>query len=59
MIIKIRKESRPVKDVKDEVTYYGVIDKTSIFVPTEDKKQWSNGIETYAADEFELYLKKI
>ena len=59
MIIKIRKESRPVQDVKDEVTYYGVIDKTSIFVPSEDKKQWSNGIETYAADEFELYLKKI
>ena len=59
MIIKIRKESRPVKDVKDEVIYYGVIDKTSIFTPSEDKKVWSNGIETYGAEEFELYLKKI
>lgn len=59
MIIKIRKESRPVENVKDEVTYYGVIDSTSIFIPSEDRKTWSNGIETYAADEFELYLKKI
>lgn len=59
MIIKIRKESRTIADVKDEVTYYGVIDNTSIFVPSEDRKTWSNGIETYAADEFELFLKKI
>lgn len=59
MIIKIRKECRPVKDVKDEVTYYGVIDETSVFVPSEDKSEWSNGIETYDADGFELYLKKI
>lgn len=59
MIIKIRKESREVKDVKDEVTYYGVIDKTCIFTPSEDRKVWSNGIESYASDDFELYLKKI
>lgn len=59
MIIKIRKESRTIADAKDEVTYYGVIDNTSIFVPSEDRKTWSNGIETYAADEFELFLKKI
>lgn len=59
MIIKIRKESRPVKDVSDEVTYFGIIDRNSIFTPSEDKTVWSNGTETYAADEFELYLKKI
>lgn len=59
MIIKIRKESRTVENVKDEVVYYGVIDSTCIFVPSEDRKTWSNGIDTYAADEFELYLKKI
>lgn len=59
MIIKIRKERRPVKDVKDEVTYYGIIDENSIFTPSVDKSVWSNGVETYAADEFELYLKKI
>lgn len=59
MIIKIRKDSRPVKDVNDEVAYYGIIDENSVFVPSEDRLTWSNGIETYAADEFELYLKKI
>lgn len=59
MIIKIRKESRTVENVKDEVVYYGVIDSTCIFIPSEDRKTWSNGIDTYAADEFELYLKKI
>ena len=59
IIIKIRKESRPVKDVKDEVTYYGVIDDTCIFVPSQDRKEWSNGKETYESAEFELFLKKI
>lgn len=59
MIIKIRKESRPVKNVNDEVAYYGVIDNTCIFLPSEDRKEWSNGIETYEAGEFESYLKKI
>ena len=59
MIIKIRKDSRPVKDVNDEVTYYGIIDDTSIFIPSEDRTTWSNGIETYTAADFELYLKKI
>ena len=59
MIIKIRKDSRPVKDVNDEVSYYGIIDENSVFVPSEDRQVWSNGIENYAAEEFELYLKKI
>ncbi len=59
IIIKIRKESRRVEAVRDEVIYYGVIDDTCIFTPSEDRKTWSNGIETYPADEFELYLKKI
>lgn len=59
MIIKIRKESRPVIDVKDEVSDYGVIDQTCVFTPTEDRKVWSNGIESYASDEFESYLKRI
>lgn len=59
MIIKIRKESRPIKDVKDEVAYYGVIDQTGIYVPSEDRASWSNGIETFTTPDFELYLKKI
>lgn len=59
IIIKIRKEARPVKNVKDEVAYYGVIDQTCIFTPSEDRETWSNGIETFQALDFELYLKKI
>ena len=59
IIIKIRKEERVMEDVKDEVVYYGVIDKNCIFLPSEDRKTWSNGLETYEAADFELYLKKI
>lgn len=59
MIIKIRKESIANEAVKDEVSYYGVIDDTCIFIPSEGRKVWSNGIETFPADEFELYLKQI
>lgn len=59
MIIKIRKESRQSGDVKDEVSYYGVIDQTCIFTPSEDKTSWSNGLETYETTAFEQYLKKI
>lgn len=59
IIIKIRKEERVMENVKDEVVYYGVIDKNCIFLPSEDRKTWSNGLETYEAADFELYLKKI
>ncbi len=57
VIIKIRKESRPVASVKDEVSYYGVIDKNSIFTADENGV-WSNGVESYPAADFELYLKR-
>lgn len=59
MIIKIRKEGRRVNDVKDEVAYYGIIDQTSVYTPSKDKSEWSNGIDTYKADEFEKFLKRI
>lgn len=57
VIIKIRKESRPVASVKDEVSYYGVIDQNSIFTADENGV-WSNGVENYPAADFELYLKR-
>ena len=57
--IKIKKKERQVSGVKDEVVYYGVIDKESVFATSGDRKEWTNGTETYPADEFELYLKKI
>lgn len=59
MIIKIRKESRQVKDVDDEVAYYGVIDDTCVYVPSYDRKTWSNGADVYTTADFEHFLKKI
>lgn len=59
IIIKIRKEARPVKNVKDEVAYYGVIDPSCVFTPSNDRGCWSNGVDTFQTVDFELYLKKI
>jgi lipoprotein-releasing system ATP-binding protein len=59
MIIKIRKESRPVKDVDDEVAYYGVIDQACVYLPSEDRNTWSNGTDVYSTSDFEYFLKKI
>ncbi len=59
IIIKIRKETQKVANVADEVSYYGVIDSTSVYTPDETKSNWSNGADTYAAADFELFLKRI
>lgn len=59
LIIKIRKEESKVAGVKDEVSYYGVIDNDCVYAPSEGNAYWSNGEHKYSAEEFELYLKKI
>lgn len=59
MIIKIRKEERRLSNAMDEVSYYGVIDKECVFMPSADKGVWSNGKESYEADKFEQFLRKI
>lgn len=59
VIIKIRKEESPVKYAKDEVSYMGVIDKECIFLPSEDRNSWTNGVQTFDPEEFKLFLKKI
>lgn len=59
LIIKIRKEESKVAGVKDEVSYYGVIDNDCVYTPSEGNSYWSNGEHKYSAEEFELYLKKI
>jgi len=58
IIIKIRKKCRPSKSANDENMYYGVIDDGSVFMPNEARDTWSNGSETYATADFELYLKR-
>ena len=59
IIIKIRKESREVKNVADEVSYYGVIDSSCVYVPDEGKSNWSNGYDAYPTEDFELFLKRV
>ena len=59
IIIKIRKESREVKNVADEVSYYGVIDSSCVYVPDEGKSNWSNGHDAYPTEDFELFLKRV
>lgn len=59
MIIKIRKEERRLSHAIDEVSYYGVIDKECVFMPSVDKSTWSNGKESYESDKFEQFLRKI
>lgn len=57
VIVKIRKEARPRKSEHDEVVYYGVIDSTCIFSQNSEGL-WTNGVDSYTAADFELYLKK-
>ncbi len=56
VIVKIRRESRPSSSVNDEEIYWGVIDQKSLFTLTENGC-WSNGEESYATTDFEVYLK--
>ena len=58
IIIKIRKESREVRSVTDEVSYYGVIDSQCVYRAEEDRTTWSNGQDSYQTDDFELFLKR-
>jgi lipoprotein-releasing system ATP-binding protein len=58
VIIKIRKMARPSASVKDEITYYGVIDDSCVFTRNNDGEEWSNGSEGYSSSDFELYLKR-
>lgn len=58
IIVKIQKKERRNPAIPDEITYYGVIDDSSIFVPSEDRKTWSNGIVTMESSEFEMNLRR-
>ena len=59
VIIKIRKAIRPKKHDYDEDVMYGVIDDSCVFVPdVEEGFGWTNGIDTYPDQAFEMYLRK-
>lgn len=56
VIIKIRKTINKDACIGDEIAYCGVIDEQCVFTP-QSNGEWSNGVESYAPDEFERYLK--
>lgn len=58
VVIKINKMERPRQKDSDEVQHYGLINDSSIFTPNEERSEWSNGVSSYSADEFELFLKQ-
>ncbi len=58
VIIKIRKEIRSKQREEDEDIAYGVIDSSCIYVPTEDRTEWTNGRKTYQTADFEDFLRK-
>lgn len=59
VIIKIRKEIRPKKSEYDEDVTYGVIDDTCVYMPdVEEGYGWTNGIDTYPDQAFEMFLRK-
>ncbi len=59
VIIKIRKKEHQRKLDSDEVTFYGLIDKQSVFVPSSDGEGWTNGEECHKREDFEIFLKRI
>ncbi|MBQ2112495.1 MAG: ATP-binding cassette domain-containing protein [Bacteroidales bacterium] len=59
VIIKIRKEESEIKHAQDETAYKGVIDNECVFLPSEDRSEWSNGTQSYTTEDFKLFLKKI
>lgn len=58
VVIKIRKASRPLVSVKDEVVYYGEIDDDCVFVK-DGSGNWTNGKDKYETPDFELFLRSI
>lgn len=59
VIVKIRKCERPSTAINDEISYYGVIDQSCVYVPDMERRMWSNGQDEYETSEFELFLKRV
>lgn len=57
VIIRIRKKKRTELDRHNEISYYGLLDSESIFLPDAKKANWSNGLQTIEKSRFEIYLK--
>lgn len=58
IIIKIRKEFRVKKDEHDEDVAYGRIDADCVYIPDDDREEWTNGKDVYPSADFEMFLRK-
>ena len=59
VVVKIRKCIRPKVHHDDEDIAYGKIDDDCIYIPTdENKREWTNGRESFANTDFESFLRK-
>ena len=58
IIIKVRKQYRSHRNVHGEIETYGLVDESSVFVPSSDRTSWTNGEVSFSPGDFEVYLRK-
>lgn len=59
VVVKIRKCIRPKAHEDDEDIAFGVIEDDCVYMPKDaDKKEWTNGRDSFASAEFETFLRK-
>lgn len=59
VVVKIRKCIRPKAHKEDEDIAFGVIEDDCVYMPKDaDKKEWTNGRDSFASAEFETFLRK-
>lgn len=58
VIVKIHKKIHLKREGDDEVTFYGLCNDQSVYLPDPDRARWSNGIDSYKTDDFEAFLRK-
>lgn len=56
VIIKIKKCVRPKSSPEAEDVFYGMIDPSCVYTPTDGV--WSNGKDNYSASDFEQFLRE-
>ena len=57
VVIKIRKVMGAREAGSDETSFHGLIEPSCVFTPSEDRLTWTNGTDSYGADEFEQFLR--
>lgn len=59
VIVKIKKNVRPKAHQDDEDIFYGICNDQCIYTKKDsDSNVWTNGVEEYESDAFEMFLRK-